>query len=107
MKLPIAFPTFISSVLIKKKKIDILSAKDVVGVNPDSLNFRYMLIARNQVSDIVLPKIQNFDITSQVAGQDVGNYERDDVDKEFNEEDVVAIVDEEEDESISSGDSKE
>lgn len=61
MKLPVDFPSLIFCVLIKKKP-DISSVEDVTGVNPCYLNFSYNLFFGNHIPDIVLSKIQNFDI---------------------------------------------
>ncbi|KAI5391409.1 hypothetical protein KIW84_076278 [Lathyrus oleraceus] len=62
MKLPITFPSLISSILIKKKS-DILNTEDISSVNLSSLKFSYRLFDGNHLPDNVLPKIQNFDLT--------------------------------------------
>lgn len=59
IKLPIAFPSLISGILIKQKS-DILTDDVVVRISSSPLNFSYKLFIGKNVSDNILPNLLNF-----------------------------------------------
>lgn len=66
MKLPISFPSLIFGFTVHQKPEN-LSIDDVPGVKYNPLDFSYYMLAGNHVPDIVLPKIQHFDINDLSA----------------------------------------